>query len=190
MDTNSVDVELQFTPNPSTLKYVVNTEFIPSGAENYTSRAHAEDKSPLAIKLFEVKDIVGVMVAKNFVTITLGSQERLTELNEEVVEVLKNFVASEVPAVHPEHLGVAEKLDLSKLGDVEKQILKILDEEIRPAVAADGGDITFHKYEDGVLFLQMKGACAGCPSSTATLKMGIENRVREVVPDLKEVLAI
>lgn len=190
VDPKSVAVELEFTPNPNTLKYSVEVEFIPRGAENYVSRAHAEGKSPLALKLFDVKDVVGVMVAKNFVTVTLGSMDRLTDLNEEVIKTIQEFIASAEPAVFKEALNTPEKRDLSNMGDTEKRIIEILDAEIRPAVAMDGGDITFHKYEDGILYLQMKGACEGCPSSSATLKVGIENRMKEEIPDLIEVLAV
>jgi Fe-S cluster biogenesis protein NfuA len=103
---------------------------------------------------------------------------------------LKAFLESGQKAVSVEIQTESQSPSYGSLTEIEKKIVEILDKEIRPSVAMDGGDITFEKYEDGILFLHMKGACAGCPSSTMTLKMGIENRIRQVVPDLIDVVAV
>ena len=190
MKETDIMVELEFTPNPNTLKYVVNTELIPQGVENYPAAANAEGKSPLAMELFGLQDVVGVMISKNFASVTLGSQDRLTELNEEIIRTIKNFIVSGKDAVNPDALGKVEDLTPKDLNDLEKKIVEILDNEIRPAVAMDGGDITFNKFEDNILYLNMKGACSGCPVSTVTLKQGIENRIREVIPELVDVVAV
>ncbi|MBS1982577.1 MAG: NifU family protein [Bdellovibrionales bacterium] len=180
-------VELEFTPNPNTLKYVTNVAFLLAGAENFKNAQDAEGRSPLALKLFGLQGISGVMVGKNFVTITLADQEMLTELNEQIIDTIKKFLASGEKAVLPSAIRAEGP---STNTDIEQKIIDVLENEIRPAVAMDGGDITFERFENNVVFVHMKGSCAGCPSSTATLKMGIENRLREVIPDLLEVVAI
>lgn len=182
-------VELEFTPNPNTLKYVTNVAFLLAGAENFRNAEEASGRSPLATELFALPGISAVMVGKNFVTVTLADQDALTELNERIIDTIKIFLASGRKAVNLTAPSVAAPSVEAK-NETEKKIIEVLDNEIRPAVAMDGGDITFERFENGVVFLHMKGACSGCPSSTATLKMGIENRLREIVPDLVEVVAI
>ena len=159
-----------------------------AGAENFLSAEAAEGKSPLASKLFALKGIAAVMVGKTFVTVTLSDQDALTELNEQIIETIKTFLATGQKAVIIESKPTAS--ETSNLSEIEKQIVTIIDNEIRPAVAMDGGDITFEKFDDGVVFLHMKGSCAGCPSSTATLKMGIENRLKDSIPEVREVVAV
>jgi len=184
-----VQVDLEFTPNPNTLKYVTSVALLLTGAENYKTAESAEGKSPLALELFALKGVAAIMVGKNFVTVTLDEQDSLTELNDKIIDTIKNFVVSGRPAVNPD--AITQPGDsLQGLTDVDQKIMKILDDEIRPSVAMDGGDITFEKFEDGIVFLHMKGACAGCPSSTATLKMGIENRLKEMIPEVQEVVAV
>jgi len=182
-------VELEFTPNPNTLKYVTNSAFLLSGAVNFKTPAEAQGKSLLAEKLFSLQGIESLMVGKNFVTVTLSDQDSLTELNDAIIENIRSFLATGQPAVKLEALPTDEER-LSGLGDIERRIVSILDAEIRPAVAMDGGDITFEKFQDGIVFLHMKGSCSGCPSSTATLKMGIENRLKGAIPEVQEVVAV
>jgi Fe-S cluster biogenesis protein NfuA len=185
---DDITVDLEFTPNPNSLKYLTNPAILEAGAINFKDKDSVEGNSPLAEKLFELEGIVAVMIGVNFVTVTLENHDRLTELNDEVIAEIKSFIKSGVPAVSAEAL----KSDFNKenLSDIEKKIVDILDKEIRPSVAMDGGDITFERYESGILFLAMKGACAGCPSSSATLKLGIENRLRQEIPELVEVVSV
>lgn len=190
--TDRVTVDLEFTPNPNSLKYITNPPLLEKGAANFKDLAAAKGKSPLAEKLFALEGVNGVMVGQNFVTVTIATFDRLTELNDEIMAEVKRFLESGERAITAalETLDSGHSTKREDLSEVEKQIVEILDKEIRPSVAMDGGDITFEKYEDGILFLQMKGSCAGCPSSTMTLKMGIENRLRQVIPDLIEVVSI
>jgi len=181
-------VELEFTPNPNTLKYVSSVPLMIAGAHSYKDAAAAENKSPLASKLFALGGVGAVMVAKNFVTVTLTSQDSLTELNDQIIECIKKHVMSGENAVNLDAVETSNHGAVS--GDMEQKIVKILDEEIRPAVAMDGGDITFDRFEEGIVYVHMKGSCAGCPSSTATLKMGIENRLKEAIPEVLEVVAL
>jgi Fe-S cluster biogenesis protein NfuA len=188
MKPDDFQVELEFTPNPNTLKYVTSVALLLAGAENFTTAAAAAGRSPMAEVLFALNGVGAVMVGKNFVTVTLTNQDRLTDLNEEIITTIKEFLASGKKAVLLDALAPAT--DFEPRNEVERKIVEILDRDIRPAVAMDGGDITFEKFEDGIVFLHMKGSCAGCPSSTATLKMGIENRLKEACPEVSEVVAI
>ena len=182
-------VELEFTPNPNTLKYVTEVAFLLAGAKNFPTAEEAKGKSPLAEKLFSLDGVEAIMVGKNFVTVTLGDQDKLTELNDQIIETIKKFLASGEKAVFLDALK--EESEQKAAGSpLEQKIIDILDQDIRPAVAMDGGDITFDRFEDGSVFLELKGACAGCPSSTATLKMGIENRLKESIPEVTEVVSI
>lgn len=182
-----VNIQLEWTPNPSTLKYVVDRKLIPSGAVNITSREAAKEKSPLADRLMDIKGITAVMVGVNFVTITKGDEGEWDEVNDAVMALLDEHLSADKPVVNESALmrpaGAAG-------GSVEEQIRNILDSEIRPAVAQDGGDITLDKFEGGIVYLHMQGSCSGCPSSTATLKMGIESRLRELIPEVNEVVAV
>jgi len=188
--TQDIQVDLEFTPNPNTLKYTTSVPLHSLGAANFKTPDAATGKSELAQALFSLKDISAVMVGKNFVTVTLADQDALTELNEQIIDTIKNFLKSGKAPVNLEALKAAAATGVQATTQIEEKIMKILDEEIRPAVAMDGGDITFEKYQDGVVFLHMQGSCAGCPSSTATLKMGIENRLRDVIPEILEVVAV
>ncbi len=183
-------VELEFTPNPNTLKYLTNVAFLLAGAFNFSDLESTRGKSPLAEKLFGLPGISGVMVGKNFVTVTLANQDSLTELNEQIITTIRNFLASGEKAVSAELLTQSESTNVEGRTDIEIKIIELLDREIRPAVAMDGGDISFEKYQDGIVFLHMKGSCAGCPSSTATLKLGIENRLKDIIPEIVEVVAV
>ncbi len=182
-------VELEFTPNPNTLKYVTEATFLLAGAKNFGDANSAKGKAPIAERLFELDGVSAVMVGKNFVTVTLGDQDRLTELNDQIIETIKKFLASGEKAVLLDAFKGSSENKVAR-NDIEAKIIEILDNDVRPAVAMDGGDITFDRFEDGIVFLELKGACAGCPSSTATLKMGIENRLKEAIPEVTEVISI
>lgn len=184
-----IQVDLEFTPNPNTLKYVTSVPLLESGAANFRTPESAQGKAPLAEKLFALKGIVAVMIGKSFVTVTLADQDSLTELNEQIIDGIKNFLKTGEKAVNADALSAAATAHSGAQNEIEQKICKILDEEIRPAVAMDGGDITFERFQDGIVYLHMQGSCAGCPSSTATLRMGIENRLKDAVPEVLEVVA-
>jgi Fe-S cluster biogenesis protein NfuA len=184
---SDVYVSLEFTPNPNTLKYSVNRQLLDTGAANFTKAQDAQDRSPLAAKLFEVTGICGVMIGKNFVTVTKTEDGDWDVVHKGASTVIETHLAQGGEIVNAGAMGTAHKGGDT---DTEKRIREILDNEIRPAVAMDGGDITFEKYEDGVVYLHMQGSCSGCPSSTATLKMGIENRMKEAIPEIVEVVAV
>jgi Fe-S cluster biogenesis protein NfuA len=185
----SVNIQLEWTPNPSTLKYVVDRPLLPSGAMSFTSREKAEQESPLVKKLMDIRGVSAVMLGTSFVTVTKGEEGEWDELNDSVMATLDSHLGAGEPVVTEEALA-ARTTHGGGGGDIEEQIRAVLDAEIRPAVMQDGGDITLDRFEDGVVYLHMRGSCAGCPSSTATLKMGIEGRLKEVIPQVNEVVAV
>jgi len=182
----SVNIQLEWTPNPSTLKYVVDRTLVPRGA--LTTAEAASARSPLASKLMGIEGVSGVMLGSNFVTVTKGEAGEWDVLNDAVMATLDAHLGANEPVVAP---GAMEELASQASGsEVEERIRQLLDLEIRPAVMQDGGDITLDRFENGVAYLHMRGSCSGCPSSTMTLKMGIENRFREVIPEVVEVVPV
>lgn len=186
----SVNIQLEWTPNPSTLKYVVDRRLLAGGAVNITSRDDAQAKSPLARKLMDVRGVTAVMIGTNFVTVTKGEEGEWDELNDAVMSTLDTHLTANEPVVDEAALAASRQSSGADAGSVVGRIQDVLDNEIRPAVAMDGGDITLDRFEDGIVYLHMKGSCAGCPSSTATLKMGIESRLREIIPEVVEVVSV
>lgn len=182
-----VYVSLEFTPNPNTLKYSVNRELIAKGAANFTTKTDAEARSPLAAKLFAVPGIAGVMLGRDFVTVTKSDEGDWDAVHKTASQIIQSSLQAGETVIHAD-----VETDARKGGDTEaeQKIRGIIDNEIRPAVAMDGGDITFEKFEDGVVYVYLQGSCSGCPSSTMTLKMGIENRLKQIVPEVKEVVAV
>lgn len=189
----AVNIQLEWTPNPSTLKYVVDTALLPRGAMNFVSKDVAEEKSPLARRLFDIKGVMAVMLGTNFVTVTKGEEGEWDELNDGVMLALDKHLTDGEVVVKQDVLdawAAAASASAAGGGAMEQRIREILDVEIRPAVATDGGDITLDRVENSVVYLHMQGSCAGCPSSTATLRMGIETRLREAIPEIVEVVAV
>lgn len=189
----SVNIQLEWTPNPSTLKYVVDTQLLPRGAMNFGSKDLAEEKSPLVRRLFDIKGVEAVMLGPNFITVTKGHEGEWDELNDSVMLTLDNHLTQGEAVLKPEVLEAwlaAATITAGSGGAIEQRIREILDEEIRPAVAMDGGDISLDRFENGVVYLHMQGSCSGCPSSTATLSMGIETRLREAIPEILQVVAV
>ncbi len=183
----SISVTLEFTPNPDTLKYVVSTQLLERGVLDFTDPSKVEG-APLAERLFRVDGVKAVMIAKDFVTVTVTSQDVMQTVHAAVVRDIRDHLESGEPVVTDalpaqEDHGADDSL-------AAQQIKQILDQQVRPAVARDGGDIVFDRFEDGIVYLELKGSCAGCPSSTATLKMGIEQHLREMIPEVQAVEAV
>ena len=182
----SVNVTLEFTPNPDTLKYVVSQQLLPRGVLDFTSADQAEG-APLAQRLFAVAGVRAVMLAKDFVTVTVTGQDMLGPVNTAVLAQIREHLEAGEPIVS-DALAVDQHGADDSL--VAQQVKAILDEQVRPAVARDGGDIVFNRFEDGIVYLELKGSCSGCPSSTATLKMGIEQHLRDLIPEVLQVEAV
>ncbi|MCA9319709.1 MAG: NifU family protein [Planctomycetes bacterium] len=176
------------TPNPNSMKFSWGSPVLDEGGPfDFPNAAAAEKSSPLAARIFRQNGVLGVFIARDFVSVTRHPGVGWEGLQGGIADVLREHVASGEAAVSAEAVTAPPAADP---GDIESRIRAILDRDIRPAVAMDGGDIQFVGYNAGVVMLQMKGSCSGCPSSTATLKMGVENRLRQEIPEITEVLAM
>jgi Fe-S cluster biogenesis protein NfuA len=180
-----MNVTFETTPNPSTMKFNF-TEKIAESTHDFSTIEHTEN-SPLAAKIFGFPWVSSVFIGENFVTITKQDWVDWKVIAEPLSGLLKEHVQSG----HPVVLTLAPANDESQTdSEIVKKIKRVLQNEIRPVVALDGGDILFVKFENQKLYIKMLGACSGCPSSTATLKQGIEVRIKEVFPDITEVISI
>lgn len=192
MSSDPIYVNLEFTPNPNTLKFSVNRSLLTSGAANFTAPSQCVE-SPLATAVFQVQGVQAVMVGTNFVTITKAPEGNWDTIAESVPQTIETFLGGTVPAFTDKWFEdeKAKKQEVGGTGgDVEKKVREVLDNEIRPAVAMDGGDITFDRYDDGIVYLHLQGACSSCPSSAMTLKMGVESRLKDAVPEIREVVQV
>ncbi|MEY3412094.1 MAG: hypothetical protein RIQ70_782 [Bacteroidota bacterium] len=188
MDTANpriVNIYTEANPNPKSLKFVVDFMLLPE-AENLDFASLSEaDKCPLAIDLFKFNFVKRVFIAANFVTITKDDAAEWTEIS----PILKTFIKGFLEEGKPLLIGEIEVANLENESDVVTKIKVLLDEYVRPAVEQDGGAITFHSFVDGIVKVNLKGSCSGCPSSTVTLKAGIENLLKRMVPEVQEVVA-
>lgn len=174
------------TPNPDSIKWVLGRQIVEDGLSVHFDRAPEPEVSPLAARLFAIDGVVGVFLASNFVTVTRRAEVEWTDLAQPIVDAVKECLGDAGAALGPafeRHQAVDE-------GELEARIRRVLDEEVRPAVAMDGGDVDFVAFRDGIVELSMRGACSGCPSSSATLKHGIETRLRERIPEVQGVVAL
>lgn len=179
-------IQTETTPNPATLKFLPGQQVLDVGTADFPT-AEAASSSPLAQRLFAVDGVTGVFFGTDFVTITKSDASDWDHLKPALLGAIMEHFQSGAATMegdapksgHAEHSG--------EDAEIVNQIKELLDTRVRPAVAQDGGDITFHGFERGVVYLHMQGACAGCPSSTLTLKMGIENLLRHYIPEVTEV---
>ncbi len=182
-------IQTEATPNPATLKFIPGRPVTGGQPREFRSADEAGD-SPLAQRLFTVQGITGVFLGADFVTVTKSDQQgEWQQLKPAILGVIMEHYLSGAPVVLDEKTVDRDGSEFfaEEDGQIVNTIKELLDTRVRPAVAQDGGDITFHGYRDGVVFLNMRGACAGCPSSTATLKHGIENLLRHFIPEVSEV---
>jgi Fe-S cluster biogenesis protein NfuA len=182
-------IQTEATPNPATLKFLPGREVMGEGTANFTDAAAAA-RSPLAAKLFEIDGVGGVFLGGDFVTVT-KLQGEWQHLKPAILGAIMEHFVNNRPIINA---GVAEGAGAAGNGEADSEIVtqikELLDTRVRPAVAQDGGDIIFHGFEDGIVYLHMQGSCSGCPSSTATLKHGIENMLKHYVPEVQEVQAV
>ncbi len=180
-------IQTEATPNPATLKFIPGKPVLPGDTREYRSADEATE-SPLAAKLFEVTGVSGVFLGHDFVTVTRSNAE-WQQLKPAILGTIMDHYLSGAPVIAAGSTPVTDDGEFfnEEHGEIVKTIKDLLDSRVRPAVAQDGGDITFKGFKEGVVYLNMKGSCAGCPSSTATLKHGIENLLRHFVPEVSEV---
>ena len=182
-------IQTEETPNPSTLKFLPGKEVLPNGSMDFRSEQDAKN-SPLAEALFNVDGVVGVFLSDDFITITKRDDKDWHLMKPGLLGVNNELFTATRPVINTADENSKSGSSVQDEDeDVVLQIKELLYTRVRPAVAQDGGDIVFEDFTDGTVTVQMRGACAGCPSSTATLKMGIENMLRHYIPEVKEVVA-
>jgi Fe-S cluster biogenesis protein NfuA len=179
-------IQTEQTPNPASLKFLPGRPVLPGGTANYTTAEQAAG-SPLALRLFAVDGVAGVFIGADFVTVSKVETGDWYTLKPAVLgAIMEHFTSGEPVVEATPNSPAADGED----DEIVVQIKELLDTRIRPVVAMDGGDVVFHGFKDGVVYLHMHGSCSGCPSSRATLKMGIENMLKHYVPEVVEVRAV
>lgn len=188
-------IETETTPNPATLKFLPGRQVMASGTREFTDPDAAEI-SPLASALFSLGDVTGVFFGGDFVSVSAAPGTDWSQLKPQVVAVLLDHFVSEAPLfTGGDAAAITVPDEAAEIGDdpadadVVAQIRELIETRVRPAVAGDGGDIVYRGFREGVVYLTMQGACAGCPSSSATLKQGIEGLLKHYVPEVTEVRA-
>lgn len=188
-------IETEATPNPATLKFLPGRTVMDTGTRDFATPEEAE-ASPLAEALFALGDVTGVFLGRDFVSVTAAPGVDWTGLKPDVLAILLDHFSANMPLFREARAGFSvpaaeeEIADDPADADIVAQIRELIDTRVRPAVANDGGDIVYRGFDKGKVFLRMQGACAGCPSSTATLKNGIEQLLRHYVPEVTEVRAV
>lgn len=190
-------IETETTPNPATLKFLPGRQVMSLGTRDFATPEQAA-ASPLAEALFDLGDVTGVFFGKDFVSVSAAPGVDWAQLKPQVVAMLLDHFVSEAPLFAgadasgiavPTDADEADFVDNPSDADVVEQIKDLIETRVRPAVASDGGDIVYRGFREGVVYLTMQGACSGCPSSSATLKQGIESLLKHYVPEVSEVRA-
>lgn len=202
---NPVSVYAESTPNPSTMKFVTNKNLVPGGGMVEYNSAEEAEKAPIAARLFSFPFVEGVFLSGNFITVTKNDLVEWQDVFAELREYITNYLITGHPileeSVEVEKKSSEEKGESAQApfiqeshkipeNELEEKIVEILEDYVRPAVESDGGAIHFRKFEEGKLSVALKGSCSGCPSSTMTLKNGIEGIFQQMMPEVKEVVAL
>ena len=179
-------IQTEQTPNPATLKFLPGCTVMESGTANFPERGTAA-RSPLAERLFQLPEVTGVFLGSDFITVTKTGDSEWHQLKPAVLAAIMEHFTAGRPVITGAPDAGAAAAPAEEDNEIVSQIKELLETRVRPAVAMDGGDITFKGFKEGTVFLHMQGACSGCPSSTATLRNGIENLLRHFVPGVEGV---
>ena len=177
-------VQTEVTPNPNSLKFLPGKKVSNSGPYEITNKEDMQNE--LVRNILSINGVEGIFLGQDFISVNKNENIKWDEIKHIVISLINDFYADGKEFVIDENIKV-ENLDL---GEIETKIVKILEEKIRPAVARDGGDIKFKEFKDGIVKVQLQGSCSGCPSSTMTLKQGVQNLLCHYLPEVKEVVAI
>ena len=177
-------VQTEVTPNPNSLKFLPGKKVSNSGPYEITNKEDMQNE--LVRNILSINGVEGIFLGQDFISVNKNEKIQWDEIKHIVISLINDFYADGKEFVIDENIKV-ENLDL---GEIETKIVKILEEKIRPAVARDGGDIKFKEFKDGIVKVQLQGSCSGCPSSTMTLKQGVQNLLCHYLPEVKEVVAI
>ena len=183
-------IQTEATPNPATLKFLPGRVVMESGTAEFRTPEEAEGVSPLADALFAVPGVSGVFFGYDFVTVTNDGQDWAHIKPAILGAIMQHFMSGAPVVASGGEVPEGEEFYEAEDETIVATVKELLETRVRPAVANDGGDITFRGYRDGIVYLNMRGACAGCPSSTATLKYGIQNLLQHFVPEVREVEAV
>ena len=177
-------VQTEVTPNPNSLKFLPGKKVSNSGPYEITNK---EDiKNELVRNILSINGVEGIFLGQDFISVNKNEKINWDEIKHIVISLINDFYADGKELVIDENINE----EVNNLSEIEEKIVKILEEKIRPAVARDGGDIKFKEFKDGVVKVQLQGSCSGCPSSTMTLKQGVQNLLCHYLPEVKEVVAI
>jgi len=188
MYQRTVNLYMEANPNPNSLKFVANYMLVEEGTSYDYPDLESAREAPLALELFKFDYVERVFYMSNFVTVTKSPDVEWLEVQDEIRQLITKHLQEEKPLLSADSETSDDSNDIDSTS-LESKIKNVLDEYVRPAVEMDGGAIQFHSFENGVVKLLLQGACSGCPSSTITLKSGIENLLKRMVPEVKEVLA-
>ncbi len=191
-ENSVVSIYSEMTPNPLTLKFVANKLLLPSDSADFSDEEAAKEVSPLALELFGFPFVQNVFIASNFVTLTKNKDTEWNDVMGTIRDFLKDYLESGKEVIDIDKLNEireARATNPADEGEIVPKIKEILENYVKPAVEMDGGAIQFKSFNDGVVTLILQGACSGCPSSTVTLKAGIEGMMKRLVPEVKEVVA-
>ena len=177
-------VQTEATPNPNSLKFLPGKNVSNSGPYEITNKEDV--KNELVINILSINGVEGIFLGKDFISVNKNDNTKWEEIKHIVISLINDFYSGGKEFVIDENI----KDDRSDLSEIEKKIVKILEQKIRPAVARDGGDIKFKEFKNGIVKVQLQGSCSGCPSSTMTLKQGVQNLLCHYLPEVKEVVAI
>lgn len=186
-------IQTEETPNPATLKFIPDGQTVlKKGTAEFKSKKQAATKSPLALQLLEISGVDAVFLGHDFITITKSEKTDWQKIKTEILATIMDFFVMGRPLMFERQETGCRSEESHDDADVEdseiiKQIKELIEIKVRPAVAMDGGDIIFHSFEDGIVRLTLRGSCSGCPSSTITLKNGIENMLKHYIPEVESV---
>ena len=177
-------VQTEITPNPNSLKFIPGKAVSNAGSFEITKKD--EVKNELVKNILSIKGVEGIFLGKDFISVNKYDEILWEEIKHIIISFINEFYSSGKDFVINKNLNDQDE----SLDEIEKKIVQLLDEKIRPAVAKDGGDIKFKEFKDGIVKVQLQGSCSGCPSSTMTLKRGVENLLCHYLPEVKEVVAV
>lgn len=180
-----ITIYAERTPNPQSMKFVANKMILPNDSADFRKIEDAQNKSPLAVNLFGYPFVKGVFIMNNFVSITKDNSYEWDDLVPELRKYFQEYLEQEKDIL----ISTKTELNADEESEIVKKIKQLLEDHVKPAVEMDGGAIDFKEFKEGVVTVQMKGSCSGCPSSTMTLKAGIENLLKRMVPEVEAVEA-
>ena len=188
MTKKHVQLSASPTPNPNAVKFLPNMHFFESGTVEFQKISEHLHESPMAKKLFDIDGIDIVMIGFNFISVTKSQQANWENLLEPIRDCIVSHLENDELVINLNYVDEIKQKKNESSSEIEVKIRQILDDEIRPAIAMDGGDVELRGFENGIVTLHLQGACSTCPSSTMTLKMGIENRLKSEIPEVIEVV--